>query len=113
MTDQKKTAGILLGTLIGFSVGAAAALLLAPKSGKELRGEIADQYRNTSDKTQDLARRVGDKTAELAEIVKDTGGQLKDGVAAAIEGFREAQSLPERSAAATPESPDESNPDTK
>jgi gas vesicle protein len=38
----------LIGTLIGGLVGAATALLLSPKSGPELRGDIAEGYQSAT-----------------------------------------------------------------
>ncbi|HZW03434.1 MAG TPA: YtxH domain-containing protein [Anaerolineaceae bacterium] len=43
----------LLGALLGSLVGSAAALLLAPESGEEIRGQLV-QYKN------DLQREVGE-----------------------------------------------------
>jgi len=47
--------------LVGVGVGAALALLFAPKSGQELRGHIGRRYRNTvegvSQRTKDLRER--------------------------------------------------------
>jgi gas vesicle protein len=92
MTDQKNTTGFLFGTLIGFSLGVVTALLLARKSGKELRGDIADQYQKVSDGTQEWARQAGDKTSELVERAKQIGSNVRNEVSAAVENFREAVS---------------------
>jgi len=73
-----ETRDAIKGVVIGGIVGAAAALLLAPKSGKELRGDIRDRYASlqnrtkrlvsdASSKTLELARQVGQKTADIAE----------------------------------------------
>lgn len=45
--------GFLAGTLIGGLSGAITALLLAPKSGKELRRDIAEKSYELYDKAQD------------------------------------------------------------
>lgn len=51
--------------LIGAGIGATVALLFAPKSGRELRGDIADASRKGLDYTSDQARRLGDKANEV------------------------------------------------
>ncbi|OZB96729.1 YtxH domain-containing protein [Paenibacillus sp. XY044] len=56
---------LLWGALVGSIVGSVTALLLAPKSGKELRQDIAEG-----------ARTVGGKTQEWAGKVKDTAGNV-------------------------------------
>ncbi|WP_135555073.1 YtxH domain-containing protein [Paenibacillus cymbidii] len=68
---------LLVGAVIGSAVGAITALLFAPKSGKELRGDIAEQVRAAADKTQQLAGQVSDKTQQVA---KQVGAQTSDWV---------------------------------
>src|SRR5690625_1105659 len=79
----------LIGTLIGSIIGASAALLLAPKSGKELRQDInqgATKVKEKAVEWKDVAYEKGsewthqlqEKSKELTEKVKDTTGQLQD-----------------------------------
>ena len=56
-----------LAFLIGFAVGAVAALLLAPQSGEETREWISDRARESYDQT---ARAVEDAVTK-AEDIKD------------------------------------------
>lgn len=60
--------GILVGSIIGGAVGAIIALLFAPKSGKELRQEIANKtnefYKKASDYMAELDTRVDEKVWE-------------------------------------------------
>lgn len=49
------------GLLIGGLLGAAAALLYAPKPGRELRGDIADKVSTVTDKSKEIAYTVGEK----------------------------------------------------
>ena len=44
----------IIGTLIGGIVGSLTALLLAPKSGKELRGDINNQAHLLKEKSEQL-----------------------------------------------------------
>ncbi len=65
--------------LLGAAVGAAAGLLLAPKSGKETREQLADWL--------DERRERG---AELLHKIKDAVPEKKEQVAAAIRAGKEA-----------------------
>lgn len=47
-----------IGTLVGGVVGSVAALLLAPKSGRELRADIAEGAQQLNEKTQRLAKQI-------------------------------------------------------
>jgi gas vesicle protein len=51
--------------LIGAGIGATLALLFAPKSGRELRGDIADYTRRGVDAAGEGARQLGTRASEL------------------------------------------------
>ena len=51
--ESSFTQGLILGTIIGGTIGAITALLLAPKSGAELRRDIAEKSHELYDKTAD------------------------------------------------------------
>lgn len=46
--------GFLIGAVVGGAVGAVVALLFAPKSGRELRRDIADRTEDVVDKAQQI-----------------------------------------------------------
>lgn len=70
---------LLWGVVVGGLIGSVSALLFAPKSGKELRGDIAAGTRQVTDKTQELAARVGEQGSQLIERVKDSAaGVIED-----------------------------------
>lgn len=77
----------LLGAVVGAAVGAISALLLAPKTGKDLRGDIATQYSNVSEKTQEIAGVVKSKGSEYAGKAKE----VASGVTADIKSWRDAR----------------------
>lgn len=62
--------------LIGGSIGAVIALLFAPKSGHELRGDIADVTRKGIDRTRETATQVGAKAGEYYEVTRDRASSL-------------------------------------
>ncbi len=61
----------LIGTLVGGIVGALTALFLAPKSGKELRGDFNDQAYLLRGKTDHLRETAFEKSSELTSTVID------------------------------------------
>ncbi|WP_337035394.1 YtxH domain-containing protein [Paenibacillus illinoisensis] len=57
------------GIFIGGLLGAAAALLFAPKPGRELRGDLSEKVGLVTDRTKEVAAVVSDKATELAKTV--------------------------------------------
>lgn len=74
--EESASKDFLLGALVGGIIGAATALLLAPKSGTELRGTISEQATTLKDKSADLSQTAKDKTSELSKKVSDQSNQL-------------------------------------
>jgi len=62
--------------LIGGGIGAVIALLFAPKSGQELRGDIADATRKGIDKSREAAQQLGERAGEYYETTRDRAGEL-------------------------------------
>ncbi|MCA1592129.1 MAG: YtxH domain-containing protein [Acidobacteria bacterium] len=62
--------------VIGGTVGAVVALLLAPKSGRELREDLADVTRKGVDRTRETASQVGAKAGEYYEVAAGKAGEL-------------------------------------
>src|SRR4051812_45504239 len=69
--SQINAKDFLIGTLVGGIVGSLAALLLAPKSGKELRGDLNNQAYVVREKTDHLRESAMVKGTELTTTVKD------------------------------------------
>src|SRR4029077_8404559 len=62
--------------LIGGGIGAILALLFAPKSGQELRGDIADATRKGIDKSREAAHELGQRAGEYYEVGRDRAAEL-------------------------------------
>ena len=62
--------------LIGGGIGAILALLFAPKSGQELRGDIADATRKGIDRSREAAQQLGDRAGEYYEATRARAGEL-------------------------------------
>lgn len=110
--DGSSSAEKLTFLLIGAGIGATLALLFAPKSGRELRGDIADYTRRGMDAAGEGARRAGERAGEIyetgrgkvvdayssarervshgAETVSEVAARQKDQIAAAIEAGKQA-----------------------
>lgn len=82
---KEKSKGLLWGVVIGSIAGSVTALLLAPKSGKELRQDIADGARQVGDKMQDMAGKVGEQGVNLIGMMTDRA----EGVISDIQSWRQ------------------------
>ena len=89
MEDNKTAKGLLLGFITGSVVGAALALLYAPKSGKELRNDIrvkkdeilddtSEYLQIAKTKATDLINEGKRKSEELISDAKKRAGTLID-----------------------------------
>lgn len=56
-------AGLLAGTVLGAGLG----MLLAPKAGAEIRGQIGEQARNLGSKASEQYRRASERAGNWAE----------------------------------------------
>jgi gas vesicle protein len=66
------------GTFVwGMLLGAAAALLFAPKSGRETRRELSDSVYRLRDQAEDKVREVQDA---VTDTVEDVRRQFEDGI---------------------------------
>ncbi|WP_019720691.1 YtxH domain-containing protein [Heyndrickxia coagulans] len=87
--EQMSTKDFLTGAIVGGVVGAAVALMLAPKSGKELREDLSGQVETIKGKTDgwrefatekgtQLASQAAEKTKQVRDFAVQKGSQLKD-----------------------------------
>ncbi|MDM5200107.1 MULTISPECIES: YtxH domain-containing protein [Fictibacillus] len=66
----------IIGALVGGIVGAASALLMAPKSGKELRNDLSDQAGTIRDKSTEWSSMAKDKSSNIARTVSEQSNQV-------------------------------------
>lgn len=78
--DSINTKDFIIGALIGGMVGAAAALFLAPKSGKELRSNLNEQAVVLKEKTGQLRETARSRGIQLAETAKEKSSGLAQSV---------------------------------
>jgi len=62
--------------IIGGTIGAVVALLFAPKSGVELRGDIADATKKGIEKSKEAAAQIQERAGEYYEVGKERAGDL-------------------------------------
>ncbi len=77
---EEATGGIVgsfvFGAIVGSAIGAVAALLLAPKSGREMREEITEQAEELKMKSIELTTIARDKATEITSVAKETAEDL-------------------------------------
>ncbi|HEY8224839.1 MAG TPA: YtxH domain-containing protein [Pyrinomonadaceae bacterium] len=79
--DYRRDSGDSISTrltylLIGGGIGAILALLFAPKSGEELRGDIADATRKGIDRSREAAQQLSDRAGEYYEATRGRAQEL-------------------------------------
>jgi gas vesicle protein len=74
--NDESSNSFLLGAIIGGVVGAATALLLAPKTGKDLRNKFTNQAGTIIDKTSNIRENVMTKSNEFVS----KGSTLSQGI---------------------------------
>jgi gas vesicle protein len=79
--DYRRDSGDNISTrltylLIGGGIGAVLALLFAPKSGEELRGDIADATRKGIDRSREAAQQLGDRAGEYYEATRERASEI-------------------------------------
>ena len=75
---------------IGATVGAVVALLFAPKSGRELRQDVADATRKGVDRARETGSQLSARAGELAQSARDAVSRRGELVNSAIEAGRQA-----------------------
>lgn len=89
--DNGVSAGtVFLSFLAGAAVGAGVALLVSPKTGKEIREKIADLTEDAVGKIKDYVSEAQDKIKTSLEDGKEVLMEKKSILASAIEAGKEA-----------------------
>jgi gas vesicle protein len=66
----------MIGALVGGMLGAAAALLLAPKAGKELRSDLNEQAGYLKDKSNEFSQIAREKSSGIVRTVTEQSNQV-------------------------------------
>ena len=70
------SSGFIIGAVVGGIIGAAAALFMAPKTGKELRSDFNEQAKSIGEKTEKLRRTAIEKGNGIAEAAKEKSNSV-------------------------------------
>jgi gas vesicle protein len=79
--------------LIGIGAGALAALVLAPKTGKQFRRDLKRGYEDAKETVQDWTEEAKDRVREASEHVRDVaerGASLAEDLREKVEPLRRA-----------------------
>lgn len=93
MADNDNGAGVgavLLSFLAGAAVGAGIALLVAPKTGEELRGKIKGLADDALDKIKEYSSEAQEKIKATLEDGKEMLSEKKSILSSALEAGKEA-----------------------
>jgi len=98
--DRESRAGFTAGIVTGALVGAGVALLFAPRSGAELRGEMGESWSSLRDavgrRYRDLADRAGVELGNLQDRIEQTAraveSRANEFINAAASDARDAES---------------------
>jgi gas vesicle protein len=66
----------IIGALVGGMLGAAAALLLAPKAGKDLRSDLNEQAGYLKDKSTEISQIAREKSSNIVRTVSEQSNQV-------------------------------------
>jgi len=81
--------------LIGIGAGALAALILAPKTGKQFRRDLKRGYEDAKETLQDWTEEAKDRARDVSDRVRDAaerGASLADDLRERVEPLRRAVS---------------------
>lgn len=78
MSAENGGANFMVGLFIGAAMGAMGALLLAPKSGKELRADLKEEGQKLKERTVKETRAIRDQVREAAEDLQERSRQVVD-----------------------------------
>lgn len=76
--EDNGTRDLLIGGLAGSIIGAVAGLLLAPKSGEDLRDDLIDTYHDVSEKTQGIANGMSKQGKTFVKTARSRANKWLD-----------------------------------
>jgi gas vesicle protein len=89
MSDSDGGYNFLAGFLIGSALGAMAALLLTPKTGKEFRDTIATESKKLKEKTEGAVAELREKGGDAYEKARGAISETTEGVKKAARSLKQ------------------------
>lgn len=74
--EDSGASSFLFGAIVGGVIGAAAALFLAPKTGKEMRDDLSTQAVHLKEKGIEISTVAKDKATEYTSVAKDKANEF-------------------------------------
>jgi gas vesicle protein len=90
-SDRSGVGTAITFLLIGLGAGAAAALLFAPKAGKQFRKDLRRGYDEAMDRFDDFKEEARDRVEEVMERGSDIADTLREKAAPLGRAIREAR----------------------
>jgi gas vesicle protein len=86
--ENEHGGGFMMGLLTGTVLGAGLGMLLAPKAGSELRGQLGEQARSLANTASEQYRRASEQAGGWAERGRDVVNQAREAVGRGAEEAR-------------------------
>ena len=86
--NESSGTGFVMGLLAGTVLGAGLGMLLAPKAGADLRGQIGEQARHLGNRASEQCRRATETANGWAERGRDMVSQAREAVSRGAEEVR-------------------------
>jgi gas vesicle protein len=90
-SDRSSVGTAITFLLIGLGAGAAAALLFAPKTGRQLRKDLKRGYEDAMDRFDDLKEEARERMDEVMERGADIADNLREKAAPIGRAIRDAR----------------------
>jgi len=88
MSRREQNPGSVITFILGVTVGAAAALLLAPKAGKELRQDLAEGMNDGMDQLRSAGKELKQRAGKFASQAQEN---VEDALEAGQKAYRQAK----------------------
>lgn len=86
--ENEHGGGFMMGLLTGTVLGAGLGMLLAPKAGSELRGQLGEQARNLGNQASEQYRRATETASGWAERGREMVSQAREAISRGAEEAR-------------------------
>jgi gas vesicle protein len=83
-TQERRDNGFVIGLLAGTCLGAGLAMLFAPRSGSDLRQQMADSAKDLGERAAEQYQQVSSRVGEVVDELTRKGQDVRDDVAETV-----------------------------
>jgi gas vesicle protein len=83
-TQERRGYGFVVGLLAGTCIGGGLAMLFAPRSGSDLRRQVADSAKDLGQRASDQYQQVSSRVGEAVDDLTRKGQDVRDDVAETV-----------------------------